>query len=74
MGGTASVDAATAQVEDWGQINAFLTQVNQTKGVTGAISRAATRNRAKDGVVDMGSEHTAVEIRPGAGRADRRAG
>ncbi len=66
MGGAVSVEAATAQVEDWGQINAFLTQVNTTKGVTGAISRAATRNRAKDGVVDMGSEHTAVEI-TGAG-------
>ena len=67
MGGTASVQAATAQVEDWGQVNAFLTQVNQTKGVTGALSRAATRGRTKDGVVDMGAEHTAVETTPAEG-------
>ena len=39
MGGSASVAAATAQIEDWGQLNTFLGEVGQTKGVTGS-SRA----------------------------------
>ncbi|HEY8198429.1 MAG TPA: alkaline phosphatase family protein, partial [Candidatus Limnocylindrales bacterium] len=54
MGGQASVAAATAQIEDWGQVNAFVTEVSQAKGVTGAVARAATRGRQKDGVVDLG--------------------
>jgi hypothetical protein len=54
MGGRASVAAATSQVEDWGQLNAFLTEVSQVKGVTGAITRAATRNRVEAGTVDVG--------------------
>ena len=36
MGGKASVAAATAQIEDWGQLNTFLGEVSQTKGMTGA--------------------------------------
>ncbi len=54
MGGAASVAAATAQVEDWGQLNAFLTEVTQTRGFTGALARAATRRRSEGGVVDLG--------------------
>ena len=72
MGGQASVEAATAQVEDWGQVNAFLTQVNQTKGVTGAISRAATRNSSKGGVVNIGASQTAVEMTPAGERIGKR--
>jgi uncharacterized membrane protein YvlD (DUF360 family) len=54
MGGQASVAAATSQVEDWGQLNTFLTEVSQVKGVTGAITRAATRNRVSSGTVEVG--------------------
>jgi len=62
MGGKASVAAATSQVEDWGQLNAFLTEVTQTKGVTGAIARAATRRKRQDGAVDVGPDQ--LEVTP----------
>ena len=54
MGGPASVAAATAQIEDWGQLNTFLGEVSQTKGVTGSLARTVTRNKRGDGFVEMG--------------------
>jgi len=56
MGGKASVAAATAQIEDWGQLNTFLGEVSETKGLTGSIARSATRNRRTDGHVDLAPE------------------
>ena len=49
MGGSASVAAATAQIEDWGQLNTFLGEVSQTKGITGSLARAVSRNSTTDG-------------------------
>ena len=50
---------ATEGVEDWGQLNAFLSEARQVKGATGAITRAVTGGQTKDGVVTMGpEEHT----------------
>ncbi len=54
MGGSASVTAATAQIEDWGQLNTFLGEVSQTKGVTGSLARTVTRGQRADGHVDLG--------------------
>jgi uncharacterized membrane protein YvlD (DUF360 family) len=71
MGGEASVAAATAQVEDWGQMNAFLTEVTQAKGFTGALARAATRGNQKDGVVDFGPSDAQLEV-AGASPAEAR--
>ncbi len=48
MGGEASVAAATAQIEDWGQLNTFLGEVSETKGVTGSLARTVTRHK-RDG-------------------------
>ncbi|MFN8519562.1 MAG: phage holin family protein [Chloroflexota bacterium] len=62
MGGSASVAAATSQVEDWGQLNAFLTELTRTKGMTGAIARAATRNKRDGGTVDVGPSQ--LEVTP----------
>ena len=56
MGGEASVAAATAQIEDWGQLNTFLSEVGETKGVTGSIARTATRGSRTDGRVKLGPE------------------
>jgi hypothetical protein len=67
MGGRASVAAATSQVEDWGQLNAFLTEVTQTKGMTGAIARAATRNKRDSGAVDVGPKQLEVTPQGAAG-------
>ena len=58
MGGKASVAAATAQIEDWGQLNTFLGEVSETKGVTGSLARTVTRGKREDGHVDMGPRET----------------
>ncbi len=47
MGGKASVAAATAQIEDWGQLNTFLGEVSETKGVTGSLARAGHATSAR---------------------------
>ena len=56
MGGKASVAAATAQIEDWGQLNTFLGEVSETKGVTGSLARVATRDKGTDGQRDLGPQ------------------
>jgi uncharacterized membrane protein YvlD (DUF360 family) len=59
MGGPDAVRTATESVEDWGQLNAFLSEASQVKGATGAITRAVTGGATKDGVVTVGpEEHT----------------
>ena len=75
MGGEASVAAATAQVEDWGQLNTFLGEVSKTKGVTGSLARAVSRSSTKDGEVGMGppdAEVTAKGAPPGPGGREGR--
>ncbi|HSM32890.1 MAG TPA: phage holin family protein, partial [Anaerolineae bacterium] len=54
MGGRASVAAATAGVEDWGQLNAFLGEVSQTKGVSGSLARAVTHDRRTGSHKELG--------------------
>lgn len=56
MGGSASVVAATEQIEDWGQLNTFLTEVTQADGVAGSVARAATQNHLEDGKVVLGPQ------------------
>jgi len=54
MGGEASIQEATARVEEWGPTNALLSEVTQVKGVTGGIARTALRSQTEDGVVELG--------------------
>jgi uncharacterized membrane protein YvlD (DUF360 family) len=54
MGGTASVEAATAQIEDWGQLNTFLGEVSETKGVSGSLARQVTHDRRTGEQIDLG--------------------
>ena len=62
MGGVDAVRSATENVEDWGQLNAFLSEARQVKGATGAITRAMTGGATDDGVVTIGpEEHTDAE-------------
>ena len=62
MGGPDAVRTATEEVEDWGQLNAFLSEAGQVKGATGAMTRAAFGNQTKDGVVTVGpDEHSDTE-------------
>ena len=56
MGGEASVAAATAQVEDWGQLNTFLGEVSARPRASPDRSPAPSRaTSATDGAVEMGS-------------------
>ena len=71
MGGTASVAAATAQIEDWGQLNTFLGEVSQTKGVTGSLARTVTRKDRAGGSVDMGPSAAQFTACGGQGRTGR---
>jgi hypothetical protein len=48
MGGQASVGAATEQIEDWGQLNTFLGEVSETKGVSGSLARQVTKGGSRD--------------------------
>jgi hypothetical protein len=71
MGGSASVAAATAQIEDWGQLNAFLGEVSQTKGLSGSLARAVTRDRRTGAQLDLGpadARMTAAGEAAGPGR------
>ncbi len=63
MGGSASVAAATAQIEDWGQLNTFVGEVSRTKGVTGSIARAAARTSSRDGQAGLGPADAQVTAR-----------
>lgn len=69
MGGATTVEQANQRVEEWGQTNAFLSEVTQTKGVTGSLARTALRSQTEDGVVELGP--TGEEAVPGgaAGQA-----
>jgi uncharacterized membrane protein YvlD (DUF360 family) len=53
MGGAESVTAATGRVEEWGSLNAVLTEASQTGGATGALTRAAFRGRTEGGAIDV---------------------
>jgi Type I phosphodiesterase / nucleotide pyrophosphatase len=54
MGGGAKVEEATARVEEWGQTNAFLSELTRVGGVSGGLARTALRGRTSSGVVELG--------------------
>ncbi len=58
MAGEAKLEEATARVEEWGQTNAFLSELTQTKGVSGGIARTTLRSQTSDGVVALGPAET----------------
>ncbi len=77
MGGEATLEEETARVEEWGQTNAFLSEMTQVKGVSGGIARTALRSQTSDGVVELGptsTEPAAGEPASGRGAAAGEAG
>jgi len=52
MGGVSVADG-TGSVEQWGVLNAALTEAAQAQGTTAALTRAAFRSRTEDGAIDM---------------------
>jgi len=58
MSGDAKLEEATARVEEWGQTNAFLSELTSVKGVSGGIARTALRSQTSGGVVELGPAET----------------
>ena len=54
MGSTGTVVGATSAVEEWGPVNAFLSQLTQEGSVSGGLAKQALRGRSGDGVVALG--------------------
>ncbi len=65
MGGGATVQEASGRVEEWGQTNAFLSELTHAKGVSGNLARTALRSQSSGGVVELGPTGAA----PAAGAA-----
>ncbi len=53
MGGAQDVAAATGRVEEWGALNAVVTEAARAGGTTGALTKAAFGGRAEDGAIDL---------------------
>ncbi|HEU4946092.1 MAG TPA: alkaline phosphatase family protein [Kribbella sp.] len=51
---TTEAVAATARSEDWGPVNAFLTELSLRRSVTGSMTRRALRGNAPRGQVELG--------------------
>jgi uncharacterized membrane protein YvlD (DUF360 family) len=62
MAGEAKVEEAASSVEEWGQTNAFLSELTAVKGVSGSLARTALRSQTSEGVVDLdpGSDRKAA--------------
>lgn len=54
LGGSEQVMAATSRVEEWGPMNAFLSELSGGRGAAPAVARAITRRRRTDGAVRAG--------------------
>ena len=54
MGAGATAAAATGTVEDWGPVNAFLSELQTHRSMSGGVTRRVLRNRNADGVVALG--------------------
>jgi uncharacterized membrane protein YvlD (DUF360 family) len=53
MGGDTTVAEAGGSAEDFGQTNAFLSELTQARGVSGRLARTALRNQVDGNVVDL---------------------
>jgi uncharacterized membrane protein YvlD (DUF360 family) len=53
MGGAKDVAAATGRVEEWGPLNAVVTEASRASGTTGTMTRVAFRNRTENGAIDL---------------------
>jgi uncharacterized membrane protein YvlD (DUF360 family) len=67
MGGGVDVAAATGRVEEWGPLNAALSEAAQSGRATGAITKAVTRRRTTDGIVQVGPADGERRREPGEG-------
>jgi uncharacterized membrane protein YvlD (DUF360 family) len=70
MGGDVTLGEAKGRVEEWGQTNAFLSELTQVNGVSGALARRAFRGQETDGAVRItpGEDGAGAGGAAGAGR------
>jgi hypothetical protein len=67
-----SIAAATAQVEEWGPLNAMASELARSSGLTGRMTRVTmARQGAADGTADAGLD-AAADLDAGTGRASDR--
>ena len=59
MGGDATVREDASRAEEFGQTNAFLSELTQVKGVSGGLARSALKSQTTDGVVELGASEAA---------------
>jgi uncharacterized membrane protein YvlD (DUF360 family) len=67
MAGEAVLEESAGSVEEWGQTNAFLSELTQVKGVSGSLARTALRSQTSDGVVALGSSGESPATGPATG-------
>jgi hypothetical protein len=53
MGGTDSIADGTGRVEEWGSLNAVLTEASRAGGATGAVTKRAFKGQTADGSIDI---------------------
>ncbi len=53
VGGDATLAEAGSRAEEFGQTNAFLSELVQASGMSGRLARRALRNQAQDNVVEL---------------------
>lgn len=68
---TGDVAAATSDVETWGPVNTFLSQLQQQDSVTGGLTKRAMRKRSSSGAVALGPGEADNQIVGSDDLADR---
>jgi hypothetical protein len=69
MSGDPVLEESANRVEEWGQTNAFLSELTQVRGVSGGLARTALRSQTSDGVVALGPSGDEDATRTPAGDA-----
>jgi hypothetical protein len=72
--GDPTVMAATEDVESWGPLNAFATEVLRSPGRTARVARRALRESTSDGVVELGRSGEGRHVAEGRAAASGSAG
>jgi uncharacterized membrane protein YvlD (DUF360 family) len=70
MAGQASVAAATAQVEGWGPLNALVSELARTRGITGGAARLLSRRHGRGGLGPSAVREPARPATAGDGARD----
>ena len=70
MGSLPTTEAATATVEAWGPLNAFLSEVSRGTGAAARMTERLLRGRSREGFVELGPGRRDAGGRPAQAAAD----